>query len=183
MTQRSSGESKTAENSKDFWRTWPGAIADAEKLIGLRMALDACATNASVAVSGEFISPEQDALLLDWTPFGSIGAVWCNPPFSLKAEFLQKAFDQAKKNRLVVCCMIPFEVATGWWSDNVQGKATFVFMPDGRYPFIHPETNELMRSPDFATCFVVYTPFSVQTQYVPFQRSKPPKPVKLKSIE
>lgn len=174
MTQRSSGKSQTAENSKDFWRTWGGAIKDAENLLGMRMALDACATDVNVAVAGEFISPDKDALKVDWTPFGAFGAVWCNPPFSLKSEFLARAHDQAVKNKLTVCCMIPFEIATGWWSELVQNKATFVFMPDGRYPFIHPETNELMRSPDFATCFVVYTPFNVPTQYIPFKRSKPP---------
>lgn len=173
MTGRAnSNQSGTDAAHKDFWQTHPLAVADASRLIGQRFALDACASDAGAAKAGEWLTPEIDALTVDWLPMTSVGAVWLNPPFSNKAAFLVKAHEQAQKLGLTVCCMIPLEPATGWWRKTVDGKATAVFVPDGRYPFIHPVTGELMTQPNFATCFVVFTPLQVPTQYIPFEMTK-----------
>lgn len=164
--------SETPENQKDLWQTPPFVVEDAARLIGQGFALDACAADIQAAKSSEFITPEMDALTVDWWPAAALGAVWCNPPFSQKEAFLQRAYEQARLMRLTVCCLVPLEPSTTWWRTHVTGKATAVYIPDGRYPFIHPETGLVMGSPNFASCFVVFTPLTMPTQYIEFERTK-----------
>jgi phage N-6-adenine-methyltransferase len=164
--------SATPDNQKDLWQTPPFVVEDAARLIGQGFALDACAADIQAAKAAEFITPEMDALTVDWWPAAALGAVWCNPPFSQKEAFLQRAHEQARLMRLTVCCLVPLEPSTTWWRTHVTGKATAVYIPDGRYPFIHPETGLVMGSPNFASCFVVFTPLTMPTQYIEFERTK-----------
>lgn len=167
-----SNNSATPKNIKDLWQTPQFVVDDAARLIGQKFALDACAADEFAAKAAEFITPEMDALKVDWWPAAALGAVYCNPPFSQKVEFLKRAYDQACRMRLTVCCLVPLEPATTWWRNTVSGKATAVYIPDGRYPFIHPETGLVMDQPNFASCFVVYTPLTMPTQYIEFERTK-----------
>lgn len=161
-------KSATPENKKDFWNTQWSTVRDAEALIGQRFTLDACAKDAGAAKAREWITPEQDALKTPW--ISGNGAVWCNPPFTMKLEFLERAHHQAKLYGRIVVCMIPQEPSTGWWQRYVVGKATFVFMPDGRYNFLDDATKLLAPGCNFCSCFVVFTPLNVPTQYVHFVR-------------
>ena len=160
--------SKTPINIKDCWRTSIKAFSDARRLVGIEFFLDAAASEEN-ALCGHYLSEDNNALERSWS---TNGAVWCNPPFSMKREFLDKAWHEAKANELTVCVMIPFEPATKWWADYVMGRATVVFIPDGRYSYLHPESGEDIGSPNFASCFVVFTPLDVPTQYVHFERTK-----------
>lgn len=160
--------SKTPVNIKDCWRTNLKALLDATRLVGFPFRLDVAADEEN-SLCDEYFSAEDNALTKSWA---CDGAVWCNPPFSLKREFLEKAWIESIEHKIPVCVMIPFEPATKWWADYVMGRATVVFIPDGRYSYLHPETGEDIGSPNFASCFVVFTPLDVPTQYVHFERTK-----------
>lgn len=163
-----SKKSKTDDDKKDLWNTsWP-AVRDAQALIGQPFVLDACATDAATAKAREFITPEQDALKTDW--LSGNGAVWCNPPFTRKPEFLMRALEQAKRWGRLVVVMIPYEPCTQWWREYVSGKATAVFMPDGRYTFLAPDTKQPIPGVNFVSCFVLFSPLQTPTQYVEFRR-------------
>jgi phage N-6-adenine-methyltransferase len=161
-------KSATDPNKKDYWNTPWHAVQDASALIGMPFTLDACAIDGNAAKAREWITPEQDALKTPW--LSAAGAVWCNPPFSNKLAFLDRAYQQAKQYGRTVVCMIPQEPATIWWQRYVYGRASFVFVPNGRYNFLDQETKQKSDGCNFCTCFVVYTPLNVPTQYVHFER-------------
>jgi phage N-6-adenine-methyltransferase len=162
-------QSSTPENKKDNWNTPEHAIRDASILIGMPFTLDACACDHVTAKAPEFISPDLDALKVSWVP-KQPGAVWCNPPFSRKAEFLNHARQQSNWHKLTIVMMIPYEPCTKWWREHVSGKASIVYVPDGRYNYCDPVTKREITGVNFASCFVVFTPLTMPTQYVEFSR-------------
>lgn len=164
-------ESKTPEHKKDNWNTPLHAVMDAESLIGIPFTLDACACDLVTAKAREFISPETDALTVAWVP-SAPGAVWCNPPFSRKTEFLQHAYRQSTWHGLTIVMMIPYEPYTKWWRDFVSNKASLVYVPDGRYNYCDPISKKEITGVNFASCFVVFTPFTMPTTVVEFSRGK-----------
>lgn len=165
----SGAKSATPDNKKDYWNTPWHAVHDAAFLIGQSFELDACAKDQSAAKAYQWITPEQDALTSQWVPKVA-GAVWCNPPFSNKAAFLDRAYQQAKLHGLTVCVMVPYEHLTLWWRQYVSNRATVVYLPDGRYNYVDDETKIEQSGVNFASCFVVFTPLQMPTQYVEFTR-------------
>lgn len=162
-------KSETPDNKKDFWNTPWHAVRDAEVLIGQRFTLDAAAIDGNAAKAGEWITPDMDALKTPWTPTKP-GAVWCNPPFSQKQLFLKRAWDQARAHGVTVCLMVPYERATKWWREYVSGRATVVYLPEGRYNYCDADSKVEIVGCNFASCFVVFTPLAMPTQYVEFTR-------------
>ncbi|MCC2615975.1 phage N-6-adenine-methyltransferase [Aestuariibacter halophilus] len=180
--------SKTAQDEKDRWGTRWDCFYDAMALTGYRFILDVCAEEQT-AKCGRFISPSENALSVDWverahwlqtmftrnTP--SIGgavyspAAWCNPPFTQKEAFLSRAFDCARRG-LPVVCLTPYDRSTNWWRDHVRGKATRVFIPDGRYNFLKVDGKTKKTGVNFLSCFIEYGvgAGAMETQYIDFVR-------------
>lgn len=163
-------KSTTKESTKDNWNTSWDAVRDAEYLIDkfdVDVASFEHAKKAPVC-----ITPEQDSLKTPWFPYVVDGVAWCNPPFSRKAEFLEKAFHESKMYGLRVCVMIPLEPATHWWMKHVYRKATIVFIPDGRYNYVDDATKEEVKGVSFASCFVYFdgSGEANATEYVHFKR-------------
>lgn len=164
---RNNVKTKTDLSKKDYWQTSDLAYDDACHLCGVEaFDIDVAASIGNRKCS-YYLDEDADALSVRWFSRDEAYA-WCNPPFSLKIEFLQKAYEQRKSG--TICMMIPFEPATKWWRDNVDGKAAVVFVPDGRYSFVNPETGLVMSGVNFPSCFVVFNSLEVPTQYVNFER-------------
>jgi phage N-6-adenine-methyltransferase len=161
--------STTPDNKKDYWNTPWHAVHDASALVGQPFVLDACATDRHAAKAYLYISPDEDALKEQWDP-EKPGAVWCNPPFSQKFAFLERAHQQSILHGLTICVMVPYERCTKWWQQYVNGRATVVYVPDGRYNYCDDTTKEEISGVNFASCFVVFTPLTMPTQYVDFLR-------------
>ena len=179
MSHATAGKkSKTQISKKDFWNTSDLAINDALAVCGVKyFSLDACATSIMESKGADFIAPEKDAFKIEWGyAFADANrTVWCNPPFSQKELFLRRAKEQSAKHNLTVCCMIPFEPCTKWWREFVSDKATFVYVPDGRYCFVD-ETKQEVKGVNFCSCFVVFTPLHTkESVFINFERgfSKP----------
>lgn len=160
-------QTNTPENKKDYWRTSDQAYQDACYLCGLDDFYIDVAASEENRKCGAYIDEPLDALNIEWFARGSRTA-WCNPPFSRKVEFLQKAHKQRHEG--MTCMMLPYEPCTKWWRENVDGKATVVYVPDGRYNYCHPETGKPVQGVNFASAFVVFTSLTMPTQYVPFLR-------------
>lgn len=157
-------KSTTALSMRDYWRSSDMAYSDACALCGVEsFALDVAASreNSKCEI---FICESQDALSMSWRNL----TIWCNPPFTLKVDFLSKAHEQRRGK--VICMMLPYEPCTAWWRNNVDGKATAVYVPDGRYNYCHPETGKEVKGVNFASAFVVFTGLQMNTQYINFQR-------------
>lgn len=170
MSHTTAGKtSNTAVSIKNLWRTTDGAYKDACELCGIGdFELDVAADKSNRKCS-LFIGEKSDALNSVWFGVDVVWA-WCNPPFDLKREFLAKAYEQRTSGN--TCVMIPYEPTTKWWRHYVHGKATVIYVPDGRYNFCHPETGEEIKGVAFASCFAVFTSLTMPTQYVHFERAK-----------
>lgn len=161
-------KSQTDESKKDLWNTDWRALRDAQALIGKPFVLDVAATDAGTAKAKTFITPEQNSLKTEW--LSGNGAIWCNPPFTMKPQFLTRARHQSLKWQREIMVMLPFEPTTEWWRNCVSGRATAVFIPDGRYGYLNPDTKELIPGVNFVSCFLLFTPLKIPTQYVEFDR-------------
>ena len=98
-------QSNTPKSEKDYWRTPKNLINDAKMLLNTRwFSVDVCAKDASISIgsSTAYINENIDALspLVDWDKNSLIKKkhyhckhlpMFCNPPFSKKWEFFQKA--------------------------------------------------------------------------------------------
>lgn len=94
----------------DLWRT------PANFLTWLRtrfdFTLDAAASDGTVAQ--RFINAEQDALVTPWN-----GRTFCNPPYSMGAEFVARGVSLFRENPLCegVCFLVPVRTDTDWWQE------------------------------------------------------------------
>ncbi|HAT8515216.1 TPA: hypothetical protein I7181_16095 [Vibrio vulnificus] len=69
--------------------------------------------------------------------------------------------------KLDVCA----EPATGWWRELVDGKATAIYEPDGRYNFYDIDGVTKKTGVNFPSAFVLWTPhFTHYTPKIPFSR-------------
>lgn len=160
-------QTNTPLNIKDYWRTSDRAYRDACYLCGVdNFNVDVAADDGNKKCYA-YISEQADSLCIDWF-LGDFENAWCNPPFSRKVEFLQKAYEQRIGG--LICMILPYEPCTKWWRENIDGKATVVYVPDGRYNYCHPETGKTVQGVNFASAFVVFTALTMPTQYVQFVR-------------
>lgn len=179
-------QSKTPMSEKNRLSTTLEAFSDAKLVSGLAFVLDAAAEPETTKCLS-FISPEQDALSACWgvefhkalkrytylevagicggRPMG----IWCNPPFDLKHDFIQKAYDTARTHGIPVLMMLPYEPTTVWWRVMVDGFASVVYEPRGRYNYYEVDGKTLKRGINFPSCFVLYNGSCVtNTQYIKY---------------
>lgn len=90
--------------------------------------LDACASADNAIVPASYFGPDhfdskrRDALKAPWSLGEMQGRVraFMNPPYSRElkiaiAPFVQKAHDEARKNRHTVVALLPAAIQTRWW--------------------------------------------------------------------
>lgn len=166
-------KSNTEASGKDYWRTSPEIINDAMVLINTG------SFNTDVCVSGEdvkikkclsFITEKQDALRSDNWFLGYGKTSFCNPPFTRKWEFFQKAVEQVNKWGLQVLMVMPYNPITQAWKENVSKANCIVYRPDGRYQFLLPDGTRPKNSCNFETCLILIVPFKLGCVTVDYKR-------------
>ncbi len=180
-------KSTSKANEKNRWATTWRCLNHASRLTGYAFLLDACAEKPT-AKCANFISPEENSFNVDWVqrlsaieksmnklitirqPFKPT-AVWCNPPFDNKVDFINECYRYSKQG-ITTVMLLPWERTTGWWRDTINNKASRVFVPDGRYPFFDIDGKTQKPGVNFASCFVEFSPrhFNI-TEYVDFVRT------------
>jgi site-specific DNA-methyltransferase (adenine-specific) len=104
-------------SKKADWRTPPELVAEWRERYPFL--LDVCATHGH-QVCGNYISPEEDALKIDWLERAPNKLAWMNPPYGKEiGPFVARAKEYAKKGMTVVC-LLPSRTDTRWWHANVQ---------------------------------------------------------------
>ena len=74
--------------------------------------LDACANDGN-AKCKNFITPEQDALSIDWPG----KSVFMNPPYGTQVKkWIKKAYEESQKGKIVVC-LLAARTDTTWFHD------------------------------------------------------------------
>lgn len=183
--------SKTPKSDKNRLSTTWECFNDAKAVTGLTFVLDAAA-EPETSKCAHYITPEEDALSISWgerlsnikkslshvavtrEPIAN-QAIWCNPPFDSKLDFIQKAYDESKLHRVSICLLIPYEPQTIWWRCMVDGIARTVYEPRGRYNFYEPDGVTPKTGSNFGTCFVLFDGSYINdTNYVKFTPSELP---------
>lgn len=79
----------------------------------------------------EFDTIETDGLSRDWTLYSRI---WINPPFTIKHEFLKKAWETYKIVKNEIYILFPIEFVTTARFHNLVGGGK-LYIPNGRISF------------------------------------------------
>lgn len=134
----------------DDWATpWP-LIHELAQTFGA-FDLDPCATPAT-AKAPKFYTREDDGLAQPWR-----GVIFCNPPYSEVARWLEKAYQEVQAGRAqTVVCLIPVRTDQAWWHEKVWGRGE-VWWIRGRLHFIGKDGTTIGR-PVFASCLAIYAP-------------------------
>lgn len=166
-------KSNTPKPEKDYWRTSPELINDAKKLINTRsFNTDVCVTGADVSIKNclSFITEKTDALKASSWFLGYGNTSFCNPPFSAKFQFFQKAIEQVKNHGKQVLMTLPYTPCTKEWHDNVHGTDCIIYVPDGRYQYLLPDGSKPKNSCNFETCLILIVPFKCGNVIVNYKR-------------
>lgn len=128
---------------KDEWYT-PKAIVD---YFG-PFDYDPATTDAQAHRLGipNYDTVETDGLSADWTRFNRI---WCNPPFTRKFEFLEKAIRSGKRTLF----LIPIDsLPTKSFQSALGGGHYKIYLPNGRIKF--EDGTERSTSPAFGSVII-----------------------------
>jgi len=176
-------KSSTDSGEKDRWATQHGCFNDGQHLYGRPFKIDVAAepetakcdrfmvspdwfewsrldTLSPYAQSGFNLRAEQrivgfDSLHCDWE-----NDWWCNPPFTLKKQFLIQAAQQVAKG-FSGMMLLPYEPLSGWWLEFVKPFATVIYEPDGRYNFYQADGVTKKHGVNFGSALVLFTPHAV----------------------
>src|SRR5699024_7439064 len=102
----------------------------------------------------EYYFTEQDnALECSWY----LERCFCNPPFSKKAEFIEKAYKEVMEGNCPICVMIlPLNsMDTAAWHKYIEGKFHYEIL-EGRISFIDPETKKPKSGNNSGTVIVYF---------------------------
>ena len=93
-----------------------------------------------------------DAMCGEWN-----GRTFCNPPFSKKADFIQKAHEEVQQKRCPIVVMIlPLNcMDTKVWHEVIEGRYHYEILK-GRIAFIDPETKKPRKGNNSGTVIVYF---------------------------
>lgn len=171
-------KSNTDENMKDLWRTPPELVEDALKLLNIdSFDVDVCCKNRDVKIERAeyYLTEEDDALTQDWfssawEEISENNTAFCNPPFSKKWQFFQKAVEQANRWKSNVLIVMPYTSCTREWHENVHSTNCIIYLPDGRYQYLLPDGSKPKSSCNFETCLILIVPFLCGNVIINYQR-------------
>ena len=178
-------KSQTDKQNKDYWRTSPELINDAQMLLKIRwFSVDVCAKDrdTSIGLSTAYIDENINALspLVDWNKHCLVKSeeyhckylpMFCNPPFSEKWQFFSKAIEQSRRHHLSILMVFPYTHATKQWHRNIHGKDCIIYVPDGRYQYLLPDgTKPTKNRCNFETCLILIVPFKCGNVIVDYKR-------------
>ena len=100
-----------------------------------------------------YYTEEQNALTVSWQQ----ARVFCNPPFSQKADFIKKADFEVRNNNCPICVMIlPLNcMDTKIWHEVIEGRYHYEILK-GRIAFIDPETKKPKKGNNSGTVIVYF---------------------------
>lgn len=107
------------QKQSDEWATPRDLFEELDKEFGFT--LDVAATKQN-ALCANFFTAEDDGLMQPW-----YGVVWCNPPYSQVAGWVEKAFRESQRGVTSVL-LVASRTDTRWWHDFVLPHAEVRFI-------------------------------------------------------
>ena len=141
-------------NSKQDYQTPPEFIrAVLDRLHSESFVWDLAADADNTVVPRCFFSEREDALAQSWANVSTSRWMWLNPPFSIIAPWVEKAWMESQLGGAHIAMLVPASVGSNWWRDWVHDKA-HVLLLNGRLTFVGHE------DPYPKDCaLLLYTPF------------------------
>lgn len=130
-------------HNSDEWET-PQALFD-DLNAEFDFELDACASDDNHKCA-EYYTIEQDGLKIMWGG----RRVWCNPPYSNIAKWVEKAFRETRTDGTVVVMLIPSRTDTKYFHNYIYQRAEIRFIK-GRLKF-----GEATSSAPFPSMLVIF---------------------------
>ena len=130
---RSKAERVLVSSSNDEWST-PQSIFD-ELDSEFHFTLDPCATDQNHKCM-LYYTQNEDGLLQDWGG----QRVFCNPPYSQIATWVEKAYREGGKDKTVVVLLIPSRTDTRYFHNFIYQRAEIRFVK-GRLRFSEATVN------------------------------------------
>jgi phage N-6-adenine-methyltransferase len=122
-----------------------------DKLLG-PFDLDCCSTPVLAKVPGNFISPEEDALTVNWAERGR--KIWCNFPYGNAANnlaWIRKSIEASEQGSMVaVLCFVRSD--TQWFKEALNHASQLILIT-GRVKFSGSKYNA-----PFPSCVIVFRP-------------------------
>lgn len=153
-----------AKDATDDRGTDPAFFAKVSERFG-GFTLDAAAAEHN-AKCEDYYTRDDDGLLQEWT-----GRVWCNPPYSNLRAWVEKAWHEWSRGRvmgggprLIVMLVPANRTEQGWWQDLVEpyrGKGSLdVEFLRGRMRFHRPDWTPPPKGdrPPFGCCLLIWGP-------------------------
>lgn len=147
-------KSTTKPSVRDNWAT-PQAVVDAvEQHLRVRFVIDVCATGETKKCP-EYYGPELgiDGLAVEWGAFN-----WCNPPFSNKLSWLEKAKKEALERSAITAFLTAEDSGTAFTKD-LENASDLILKPNRRIAFID-ENGRIQSSPPFYSIIAIITPWA-----------------------
>lgn len=117
----------------DEWETPGNIFADLDREFHFN--LDPCATTENHKCS-RYYTKSDNGLNVSWEGYN----VFCNPPYSEIAKWVQKAYHEAQKDNTVVVLLIPSRTDTKYFHDYIYHRAEIRFIK-GRLRFGNAKNN------------------------------------------
>ena len=122
--------------------------------------LDVCASPEN-AKAPKFYTEEDDGLAQPWH-----GKVWCNPPFSMKKEFLRCAVESRQDCESIAVLLPNNARETDWWRQFVWEQADEIitlaprvqFTINGKRPVRLHNNKTTQSGVAYGSCIAVYRP-------------------------
>ena len=118
--------------SKQDYCTPPEFLRAVEKRLGIKQFYIDLAANKETRIVLRYL---WDAFSVSWTemlPSGEWG--WLNPPYSDITPWVEKAYQEARKDAQIAM-LIPASVGSNWWADFVHRRC-YVLFPSPRLQFV-----------------------------------------------
>lgn len=111
-----------------------------------------CSYNCKLSY-GFYFDKDKDGLKENWSGH----RVFCNPPFSNKADWIKKAHDEVLNNNCNICVMVlPTNCLDSIaWHTYIEGKFTYEILR-GRVSFINPESGKPQTGNNAGTVIIYF---------------------------
>ena len=108
-------------SNSDEWSTPQNIYSSLNTEFGFN--LDPCATNENHKCE-RYFTKEQNGLLQNWGGY----TVFCNPPYSCIAKWVEKAYREAQQDNTTVVLLIPARTDTRYFHDFIMHRSEIRFI-------------------------------------------------------
>lgn len=104
-----------------------------------KFSIDTCCSDEHIPARAYYMGGEYDGLKLEWDGF-----CWCNPPYNECKKWIEKAYNEQRKNGVKIAMLIPVRTETKYWHDFIlfNSRVKIEWLRKG-YKFLNKDNEEM----------------------------------------